>query len=408
MDTDIKSTNAVVKAVITGEAPRPARLAAARGMLPLPQGDLLEILVHLASGGDEELSHAAKGTLDAQDTSVLHTVASSVESAPAVLAFLAEKSNLPSEVHEKVITNPHTPGEALINLANRTREGTLLELIALNQQRLIEFPALIEALIGNTASPPEAQRRASETKREFFEKERGAQQIASELRAQGKEAAAEFIEAAEFAENLRETAGENELSLEDAILLADLIEVPDVDVDDSWLSLDLIEEIYEESPEQRAAIVDKIVGELGAEGDEITLGRVNLIRKILLMSMKDRIKYAMKGDRQVRNILIRDPNRIVSEAVIKNPKITDQEIEKIATMRTISGDILRQIAINRQWARVYSISLYLAKNPRTPISNVMSILTRLQSRDLKSISENRNVSDAVRQQALRLYATRRQ
>ena len=49
------------------------------------------------------------------------------------------------------------------------------------------------------ARTPEADRRASETKREFFEKERGAQQIANELRAQGKEAAAEFLEQAEAA-----------------------------------------------------------------------------------------------------------------------------------------------------------------------------------------------------------------
>jgi hypothetical protein len=45
MNAEIISTNPAVKAIITGTAPQPARLAAARGILPLPQTDLLEVLV---------------------------------------------------------------------------------------------------------------------------------------------------------------------------------------------------------------------------------------------------------------------------------------------------------------------------------------------------------------------------
>jgi hypothetical protein len=48
----LSSTNPVVQAIISGTAPHPARLAAARGMLPLQQHELLEILVALAGGND--------------------------------------------------------------------------------------------------------------------------------------------------------------------------------------------------------------------------------------------------------------------------------------------------------------------------------------------------------------------
>jgi hypothetical protein len=115
---------------------------------------------------------------------------------------------------------------------------------------------------------------------------------------------------------------------------------------------------------------------------------------------------AMKGNREARNILIRDPNRVVAQAVIKNPKITDQEIEKIVKMRTVPQDVLRQIAMNRQWARNYSIIHNLALNPRTPVGEAMSIITRLQPRDLISMSKNKNVADAVRRHALRIYTAR--
>ncbi len=124
------------------------------------------------------------------------------------------------------------------------------------------------------------------------------------------------------------------------------------------------------------------------------------------MGVKDRVKLAMKGDREARNILIRDPNRLVSAAVVNNPRISEQEVETIASMRSISEDILRLVASNRQWSRSYNVMHNLAKNPRTPMANVMTIMSRLQLRDLVALSKNRNVSDAVRRQALRLHTAR--
>ncbi len=124
------------------------------------------------------------------------------------------------------------------------------------------------------------------------------------------------------------------------------------------------------------------------------------------MGVKDRVKLGMKGDREARNILIRDPNKLVSSAVINNPKITEQEVEKIATMRTVPEEVLRQISMNKQWGRSYMIQLSLARNPRTPLGNSMSIMNRLQLRDLQGLTKDRNVPEAVRKHALRLVAAR--
>ena len=112
----------------------------------------------------------------------------------------------------------------------------------------------------------------------------------------------------------------------------------------------------------------------------------------MMMTVKDRVKLGMKGDREARAILIRDSNKVVAQAVIRNPRIMDQEVESIAAMRTVSDEVLRLIALNRAWARSYPIILNLARNPRT--------------KDLQNISQNRNVSEAVRRQAHRLAAMR--
>lgn len=402
MSSEITSTNPVVHAVIGGTAPRPAQLAASRGVLPLPQSDLLEILVSFYNGEDAELRDNARATLIEQDADGLEGSLRSADTAPSVLAYFSEKEDLPPKLHEAVLTNTRTPGESIARFARSTQNGQLLELISFNQQLLIQNPSVIDAIIANPHRTAEAERRAAETKREFFEKERGAQQIANELRARGQDAAAEFIEQSEFGEHI----GDGGMSVEDAIFLAQHIEVLDRETDDSWLGLEYIEEIYEESEEQRKATIDKILGELANEEEEIPGERISMINRIMRMGIKDRVRLGQKGDREARNILIRDPNKLVSSAVINNPRITEQEVELIAGMRSLAEDILRQIASNRQWSRSYNVMHNLVRNPRTPISNAMTIMSRLQLRDLTALSKNRNVSDAVRRHATRLLAAR--
>ncbi len=401
MSANVTSTNPIVQAIVAGTAPQAARMAAARGMLPLAQGDLLEALVALRESDNAEIAAAAAATLGEQDAESLLTVAQTQETAPSVLGFLATRADLGRAVHEAVTLNAATPDQAIALLAGMTNDGELLELIIVNQQRLIRAPAIIEAIISNPARTPEAERRARETRREFFDKERGAQQVAGELRARGQEAAAEFIEAAESI-----GAMDVEMSIEDAWMLASHIEVSDADIDDSWLQFDLIEELYDETPEQRAANVERIISEVKLDGMDLPPERVSLIRRVMLMTIKDRVKLGMKGDREARAILIRDSNKIVAAAVIHNPRITEHEVEGISAMRTISDEVLRLIALNRAWARSYPIIHNLARNPRTPIGTAITILPRIRAKDLQSISQNRNVSEGVRRQALRLAQTR--
>ena len=399
MTASITSTNPVVQSIVSGNATSAARLVAARGLLPLPQADLLEALVHLSADNDPEIARAAQGTLDLQQSSDLLSVARADNVAPAVLGYLASLTNAATEIHEAVVANNDTPDEAIALLARLTSDESLLEFITLNQQRLIRAPAIIDAILLNPARTAEAERRAKETRREFFEKERGARQIAQELRARGNSAAAEFFETAELA------TVTGELSVDDAWLIAQHIEVSDADIDDSWLAREFIEEMLAETPEQTAANAQAVINAERMEGDA-SPERISLIRRIMYMTVKDRVKLGLKGDREARGILVRDANKVVATAVIHNPRITDHEIENIAAMRTVSDEVLRLIARNHAWARSYSIIHNLARNPRTPMATAVHILPRIRTRDLKSIALNRNVSEAVRRQATRLSEVR--
>ncbi len=394
---NIKSTNSTVLAILDGSAPAQARLAAASGLLPLPQADLLELLVALQHEKDPEIAEAAVETLNSQSPEDFLASARSDDTAPAVLNYLATSDNGDRATQEAVILNRNTPDQAIADLASTSSDGSLLELISINQQRLVRFPKIIEAILANSASSAEAERRAKETRREFFEKERGAQQIAQELRARGKSAAAEFFEGADL---------EDGFTIEDAWLIAAHIEVSDADIDESWLPSERYEELRPETAEDRAANVKRTLENERLETGEISPERVSLIKRIMFMNVKDRMKLGMKGDREARSILIRDSNRIVATAVINNPRITDQEVENIASMRTVADEVLRLIAAKAAWARSYPIIHNLARNPRTPIPTVVNILPRIRSKDLLSLSQNRNVSEGVRRQAMRLNQTR--
>ncbi len=366
-------------------------------MLPLPQSDLLEVLVALRTADDQEIADAAEDTLKSQEEADLLTAASSDETSTEVLDYLAGLPGDARKIHEAVILNHHTADETIAGLAAATSDGSLLDVIAINQQRLVRFPKIIDAILANSDRSGDAERRARETRQEFFEKERGAQQIAQELRTRGNNAAAEFFESADLSEGL---------SVEDAWLIAQHIEVSDADLDTSWLPAERYDELKLETPEEHAANVKRVIESERIETGDVPLERVALIRRIMFLNARDRMKLAMKGDREARSILIRDSNRIVATAVINNPRITDQEVENIAAMRTVADEVLRLISLNRSWARSYSIIHNLARNPRTPIPTVLSTLPRIRTRDLKQLALNRNVPEATRRQALRLANAR--
>ena len=387
-------------AVINGTAPQPARLAAARGLLPLPQSDLIEVLVALRHSDDAEIAEAACATLTSQNSEDFLAAAKASDTPFSVLTYLATADGISREVREATVLNNRTPDQAIATLARSAQDGSLLELISINQQRMVRAPAILDAILENPARTPDADRRARETRQEFFEKERGARQIAEELRARGKTAAAEFFDSADL------SAASGTLSADDVWLIAEHIEVSDAEIDDSWLPAERYEELIVETAEQHLANVQRIIQHEKLEEGEISTERVSMIRRIMFMSPKDRLKLAMKGDREARGILIRDSNKVVSCAVINNPRVTEQEVENIATMRTVAAEALRLIALNRAWARLYTVMHNLAKNPRTPIPTVIGILPRIRTKDLINLAQNRNVSEQVRRHAQRISHAR--
>jgi len=119
-------------------------------------------------------------------------------------------------------------------------------------------------------------------------------------------------------------------------------------------------------------------------------------RLLTALPVPDKIKIATLGRREQRSILVRDPNRIVSTAVLASPKLTDTEVENFARMQNVSEEVLRIIGASRAWTKRYTVIANLVKNPRTPTAVSLPLLTRLVERDVKGLVVNRNVPESVR------------
>jgi hypothetical protein len=105
---------------------------------------------------------------------------------------------------------------------------------------------------------------------------------------------------------------------------------------------------------------------------------------------------------------MRESNRLIQVNVIRNGRITEGEVAYIAQMRTVNEEVLRIIAINREWMKKYPITKSLVMNPRTPLPVAMNQLKRLIDSDMKLLMKDRNVAEILRREAKRMLETKAQ
>jgi hypothetical protein len=120
------------------------------------------------------------------------------------------------------------------------------------------------------------------------------------------------------------------------------------------------------------------------------------LQRLQSMNVPQKVQRATKGSREERAILIRDPNKMISLAVLSSPKLTISEVEAFARAGNVAEDCLRTIAFTRAWMKNYNVVAALTRNPKTPVAISMNLLSRLTEKDLRTLSTDRNVADVLR------------
>jgi len=149
-------------------------------------------------------------------------------------------------------------------------------------------------------------------------------------------------------------------------------------------------------PPMPGEAIEPIV-ETGGELPEVPADDQNEASTLIsAMPIMARLKLASKGTREQRAVLIRDPNKLIAIAVLSSPKLSESEVEAFARMGNVSEEVLRIIGTNRGWTKNYGVIAALVRNPKTPPGISMNLLARLNDRDLKMLSIDRNVPEGLR------------
>jgi len=360
--TEPTAFDALVQRILEGVAPLQARQAAARGALPLPRAALARLYIHLQQDEDDQIRRDADASLSALDSEALREVFDDPGCAPAVLEFFALRAARDEALAERIAFHRSVPTAALATLAGRG-SAAVIDLVLTNQERLLSQPELLDQVSSNPAL------RADQRGRILELLDRAAREHERRLERGG---------GAEPVPNVASAAPDAE---EAARLL-------DVDIGDLFAASEIMggEELeHSEDPDLRTAY-----------------------KRILTLNTAQKAILAMKGGREERMILVRDTSKIVSSAVLRNPRLTEEDVEAISRTRNISSEILRQIGLAREWTKHHEVVRALVYNPRTPQGVSTNFVSRLRNPDLKKLQSNHDVPELIRRMAKKTLILRTQ
>ena len=321
---------------------REMKLAAARGALPMSGPHLVTVLFVFCYGQDEELKSEALKTLRELSPQILTSAIKQADVIPEVLDMIARIRHRDPNVMQPLLTSRNLPLKTLLFLAERV-SGETLEIIAANEQAMLKAPALKTMIINNPHAEKGLKAKLGWSPEPVVESRQQPEQVVLE-QGQARPAA--------------ETSQEDDAFCEEG-------EFSDFEHDD-----------------------------------------LSKYQKLLEMPVSEKIKMAMTGDKEWRTLLLRESNKLVTSAVLKNPRISESEVIMVAKNRASSDDMIRIILLNKEWVKHYEIKKALAVHPRTPLQKAMRFMGFLSEKDLKDISRSKQVPQAIATNARRLLAAK--
>lgn len=322
-----------VARIVQPGAPRDAQLLAARGALPLGDSDLLVVLFLLCNSGDAEIRNTAIKTLRQIPEARLLEGLKDAALLPQLLELLARARSADVALMHCIITHPATTSRTLLYLAGKAGRGVLARLVE-QADRLEGHPDIVDAIMANPATD-------------------------DQLRAQ-----------------LGRRAPETESSTDD--------------------------EAFRDEPEPDMGAEEDCAHDEGRSQEEIEA----LMRQVeqeglskyqiaLELKVAEKIKMGLTGDKEWRSLMIKQANKLIQGAVLKNPRITDGEVLAIAKNKSSSEDLVRMILLNKDWMKNYDIKMALVTHPKTPPPKAMRLVPFLGLKDLKQLAKSRQVSTLV-------------
>jgi hypothetical protein len=341
------------------KAPPPLRTMGAKGLVPaVAPVDLATLLFMLSFDPDEGIRATAQKTAEGLPDKIWGVALRAEGMKGVVLDWLADRFAGKDAALELVALNPATLDETIARLAPALSQK-LADIVRQNELRLLRHDAILRGLCQN----PNALASTVDGACDFCVRNGLTlldvpQSVAAHVRIHGVDPTAKPPE---------ETA---------AALLQD----------------------YGAELQQEAADGAQAPA-APAEGPAEDPKKLNITKRIMRMSVSEKIKLATLGNKEARTILLRDSNKLVCMAAATSPRITDGEILGLANSRTVNADVLRYVYSSREFLKTYAIKMSLVKNPKVPLPTALKLMLTLQEKDIKELARDRNVPQTIQAQA---------
>jgi hypothetical protein len=389
---------------------------AAKGALSVPPDENIEILVHLAKH-NKIFGDLARMTLAGWDENASLAAASDPKTHGEVLDYLVAPENLRPKLLPALLENPSVADGQFAKFAISASPEAIAAM--LQSPRVRASVGILDCLLGNPylkaseTSTVAALLRAckgeapsapvADSGPQVVEATANAAEAVPEAVANDEGEVPEEAVSAYLAEHAAEISAEEDKPFQPIGGIVDLLGSDFFPVSENKEMTEMAGST-EKAAAEAASAASAAAKARPAAGVKLPPGqRDNTMQKINRLDVKGRIQLAMKGNKEERSILIRDGTKVVALAVLDAPKISDGEVEKFALQKNVLEAVLRQIPLKRRFMKNYIVVRNLVSNPRTPLDLGLGLMKHLQMKDLKNISANKEVSETVRNLALKMY-----
>jgi hypothetical protein len=354
----IISRNPIINKIVQEEAIDEILELLVLKQLPLTEEEYLEGLVFVLKNENYKPRALNKLKQISETTKLNYIEKSHANHRVAYFIVLEALNGKNFKIVTRAVRNQTLPHDFLIKIAEKG-DLSMLEVLLDNQIKLIAYPEIMEVMDKNPEANNFIKGKIKEI-RDFYLGEAPAGEIPLEH-------VLEEVKEVIMLEQAKEQEQEEETGME----------------------------VTEEEDEDELDLSDFSAVERKA---------VTTLQEINNMPISERVKLALTGSKTHRLILIKDPNKIVVQAVVESPKLTSDEVILLARDKSLAGDIISKLSRNREWVKNYTVMMELVHNPKTPVKDALGFVKKLHMRDLKLLTQDKNINPVVRQLAYNFYS----
>ena len=167
-----------------------------------------------------------------------------------------------------------------------------------------------------------------------------------------------------------------------------------------------LSELYRLAKENDHDAVGNLLLQVQAKLGPLQKQQIPWDMELARLSLGERKFLARKHNRDVLERLLLDPEPAVVRNLLRNPKLTQQDVLRLVTRRPVRDEVLTEVYVSK-WGVRYAIRVGLVSNPYTPTELSLKLVDFLLYKDLQKIASDLNLHQLVRSRARQNLQTRR-